>query len=232
MDIARISVTGVSATVTERLREIPAGIVGATVQIDYSGEVWAGLSKVVVFRGNVTKDIIPSGNTVSVPPEVVATPGVRLRIGVYGIGTSGAVVIPTLWAELGIVKASANPNADIDTSLPVWAQILSRIGNLDNLETEARENLVAAINELVAKGGGSADPEEIRKIVDEYLKENIPEVDLSDVVKSVNGVKPDPITGNVEIEVSGGNVDVSIDGETLVISENSTATIENETLIL
>lgn len=31
---------------------------------------------------------------------------------------------------------------------------------------------------------------------------------------------------------SGGNVDVTIDGETLVIAENSTATIENETLIL
>lgn len=31
---------------------------------------------------------------------------------------------------------------------------------------------------------------------------------------------------------SGGNVNVTIDGETLVIAENSTATIENETLIL
>ena len=31
---------------------------------------------------------------------------------------------------------------------------------------------------------------------------------------------------------SGGNVDVTIDGETLVIAGNSTATIENETLIL
>lgn len=31
---------------------------------------------------------------------------------------------------------------------------------------------------------------------------------------------------------SGGNVDVTIDGETLVIAGNSTAIIENETLIL
>ena len=31
---------------------------------------------------------------------------------------------------------------------------------------------------------------------------------------------------------SGGNVDLTIEGETLVIAENSTATIENETLIL
>ena len=35
-----------------------------------------------------------------------------------------------------------------------------------------------------------------------------------------------------EHPVSGGDVDVSIDGETLVIAESSTVTIENETLIL
>jgi hypothetical protein len=31
---------------------------------------------------------------------------------------------------------------------------------------------------------------------------------------------------------NGGNVDVTIDGETLVIAEKSTATIDGETLIL
>lgn len=36
----------------------------------------------------------------------------------------------------------------------------------------------------------------------------------------------------VEIPDSGGNVDVTIEGETLVIAENSTATIDGETLIL
>lgn len=35
-----------------------------------------------------------------------------------------------------------------------------------------------------------------------------------------------------DVSNTGGNVDVTIDGETLVIAENSTATIENETLIL
>lgn len=36
----------------------------------------------------------------------------------------------------------------------------------------------------------------------------------------------------VDVPGSGGNVDVTIDGETLVIAENSTATIDGETLIL
>lgn len=52
-------------------------------------------------------------------------------------------------------------------------------------------------------------------------------------VRSVNGILPDK-NGNVEIPIpeAGGNVGVSVDGETLVFAESSTATIENETLIL
>ena len=58
-------------------------------------------------------------------------------------------------------------------------------------------------------------------------------LDLTGYIKTINGEGPDE-NGDIKIVIpdSGGNVDVSIDGETLVISENSTATIENETLIL
>lgn len=69
-----------------------------------------------------------------------------------------------------------------------------------------------------------------KKYTDKQIeKVSIKGVDLSGYVQSVNGVKPDK---NGNVEVSCGNVDVTIDGETLVIAENSTATIENETLIL
>jgi hypothetical protein len=51
----------------------------------------------------------------------------------------------------------------------------------------------------------------------------VKEVDANGVVTAVEAV---------DAPSGGGNVDVTIDGETLVISENSTATIENETLIL
>lgn len=58
-----------------------------------------------------------------------------------------------------------------------------------------------------------------------------PEADLTGVVRTVNGKAPDE-SGNVEIAVYGGDMGITIDGETLVIAENSTAIIENETLIL
>lgn len=60
-----------------------------------------------------------------------------------------------------------------ETEVQTWAQLGAMIGNLDNLETEARENLVAAVNELVGKSG-SADPDAIVKIVADYLAANPP----------------------------------------------------------
>ena len=48
------------------------------------------------------------------------------------------------------------------------------IGNLDELETTTRDNLVAAVNEAMAKGGGTVDESEIRRIVEEYLAANPP----------------------------------------------------------
>lgn len=80
------------------------------------------------------------------------------------------MVIPTIWTELGLVHGAAAPSGDTSTdpSLPVWAQIQAMIGNLDNLDTAAKSNLVAAINEALTKGGGEVDPATVQKIVEDY----------------------------------------------------------------
>ena len=68
----------------------------------------------------------------------------------------GNIAIPTLWENIGAILDAAAPSGDISTdpSLPVWAQIQAMIGNLDELETTARDNLVAAVNEAAQSGGG------------------------------------------------------------------------------
>ena len=58
-------------------------------------------------------------------------------------------------------------------SLPVWAQIQAMVGDLGTLDTEAKSNLVAAINEALTKGGEIA-PAEVQRIVEDYLKANPP----------------------------------------------------------
>lgn len=152
-------------------------MIGAQVQIDYNDEIWDSLHKTVVFRGVVTKDVITDAEVITIPAEVVAKYGVVLQVGVYGVDADGNLAIPTIWADLGIVRDAANPSGDTttDQSLPVWAQLQDMIGNLDELDTTAKNNLVAAINEAMTKGGGcEVDPEYIQQIVNEYLAEHPP----------------------------------------------------------
>lgn len=175
MKIAEVKVNGTTCEVT-RLVPISKGLVGATVSVEYTDSAWDGLTKTIVFRSSVTKDVVATGSEVVIPAEVVSRAGVNLYMGVYGVDAANNVVIPTIWAELGLVHGAAAPSGDtsIDPTLPVWAQIQGMIGNLDDLDTDAKSSLVAAVNEALTKGGGEIDPAEVQKIVEDYLKENPP----------------------------------------------------------
>ena len=177
MIVAKIQVSGAIAHTLYR-KVIPAGIIGAQVEFEYAEDIWKGLHKTVVFRGPVTKDVVTDANIVTIPPEVAEKSLSLLSVGVYGVDADGNLAIPTIWADLGIVRESANPSGDTttDPSLPVWAQIQGMIGNLEELDTDLKNNLVAAINEALTKGGGTVDEEGIRRIVAEYLAANPPTV--------------------------------------------------------
>ena len=159
-----------------RLAPIPRGIVGAAVTVKYTDPAWDGIQKTVVFRSAVTKDVLDACSEVIIPAEVVSRAGINLYMGVYGVDSANNVVIPTIWAELGMIQPAATPSGDTSTSpaLPVWAQIQAAIGNLDDLDTDAKSSLVAAVNEALTKGGGEVDPAEVQKIVEDYLKANPP----------------------------------------------------------
>lgn len=154
MEIAKVKVSGARCTPVS-VETITQGMVGATVSIEYTDPLWDGLTKTVVFRGAVTRDVLNAGTEVSVPPEVLCLPMPSLYIGVYGVNADGTLVVPTLWANLGRIRCAADPSGDpsTDPSLPVWAQIQALIGDLDKLDTEAKNSLVAAVNEAMQKGG-------------------------------------------------------------------------------
>lgn len=137
---------------------LTAGMAKAvTVQFVFSPE-WDGLTKTAVFsNGKTTVDVLAAnwdGDTVLVPHEVLAVPGRHARVGVYGADESG-VVLPTVWVSLGKVQPGADPSGDAsaDPSLPVWAQLQKQIGDLDDLQTYNKGNLVDAINEARSSGG-------------------------------------------------------------------------------
>ena len=172
MKVAEVRVSGCRCE-TVRLEPIPRGIVGAVVAVEYTDPAWDSLRKTVVFRGAATKDVLDAGNEIVIPAEVVSKAGGSLYMGVYGVDAENHVAIPTIWTELGVIQGAATPSGDASTahSLPVWAQILAMVGDLGTLDTEAKSNLVAAINEALTKGGEIA-PAEVQRIVEDYLKAN------------------------------------------------------------
>lgn len=153
MEIAKVKVTGTRAYTTEAL-DIPQGIVGATVSFDFGPE-WAGLTKNVVFVGVTDKEILNIQDSVYLPPEVVSTPNIIVKVGVVGVDGNKKMVIPTLWADLGTVKPATPADMGYDPTLPIWAQLLGMIGDLRNLNTEDKSSLVAAVNEAMQNGGGA-----------------------------------------------------------------------------
>lgn len=156
MILAKIRVSGVRAT-PYCLKEIPKGIIGATVQFEYTDSMWDGLSKAVVFRGSgVTKDVVGAGDVVEVPSEVVARAGQPLLVGVYGTDGSGVRAIPTLWADLGKIRAAADPSGDetTDPALPVWAQLQEQIDEIRETGTGGGSIIVDEEGHLTTSGGG------------------------------------------------------------------------------
>ena len=137
---------------------LTAGMAKAvTVEFVFSND-WSGLTKTAVFSaGRTTVDVLESawdGNKVVVPHEILADAGPIARVGVYGANADG-LILPTVWVTLGKVMPAAEPSGDpgADPTLPIWAQLQNQIGDLDDLQTYNKGNLVDAINEARSAGG-------------------------------------------------------------------------------
>ena len=170
---------------------LTAGMAKAvTVEFVFSDD-WSGLTKTAVFsNGKTTVDVLEAnwdGDTVPVPHEVLAVPGRHARVGVYGADESG-VVLPTVWVSLGKVQPGADPSGDAsaDPSLPVWAQLQSQIGDLDDLQTYNKGNLVDAINEARSSGGSGGGGYTIGDGLKLDAATNTLSVDTADAVEKDN----------------------------------------------
>ena len=128
---------------------LTSGMVGQTIHFDYSHD-FDGLAATAVFTdGKNTVNVVNPGNECIIPHEVLTTVGAAVKVGIYAV-RGDELVIPTVYATIGFVLKGADPNGGIseDPTLPVWAQTQAMIGNLNALETQAKENLVLAINEV------------------------------------------------------------------------------------
>lgn len=170
---------------------LTAGMAKAvSVEFAFSSD-WDGLTKTAVFTNRKkTVDVLESewdGNRLIVPYEILADAGLIARVGVYGSNASG-VVLPTVWVTLGKVMPAAEPSGDpaAEPTLPVWAQLQKQIGDLDDLKTYNKDNLVAAINEARQSGGGGGGGYNIGPGLKLDAKTNTLSVDTAEIVEKDN----------------------------------------------
>lgn len=144
-----------------------AGTVGKTVNISFR-EGWRGRVVTLVFKAGFTSiDVELSGTDgqrVEIPWEVMEKASASLQVGAEGTATDGTV-LRSEYADLGPVRSGATPQGEPPskaTPTPVQ-QLKQMLGNLEELNTETKENFVAAVNELLGilnEGIGGEEPGE------------------------------------------------------------------------
>ena len=154
MTTIKLTVSGAHA-VAQLDGPLTSGMVGLKVDLSYD-ESWNGLTKTLVCRssmGKPTLDLVyilaNIGTESTVAPEVMVAHR-HLYLGVEGRTADGTLVVPTIWADCGMIQPGAESNgAESQEVTPeVWVQLASQIGPLEDLDTDAKDNLVTAINEL------------------------------------------------------------------------------------
>ena len=161
------SFTGVEGSMTES-ETLTSGMVGKALRLIFDGS-WNDLTKTLVLQaGDTTRVVVDPGAEAVIPPEVLARPFAKLYVGVYGTDQDGAVVIPTIMAEGPMIRYGADPMEDETArELPVWKDLQNQIGDLTGLETDAKDQLVSAINELHReKDARAGDTEQLKTELD------------------------------------------------------------------
>lgn len=109
---------------------VTSGSVNAYAARFEFSEDWEGLNKTAVFQaGCASREVLlgPEGACV-VPWEVLRVPGYQLKAGVYG-KQGGEVVLPTVWADLGIILEGVPAGGSPPPSPELWEQELARKGD-------------------------------------------------------------------------------------------------------
>lgn len=141
------SFTGAEGSMTES-DVLTSGMVGKEIQLNFD-DSWKNLTKTLVFRAGEVTRIADFATSNTIPADVLRQPFCHLYVGAYGTDSKGTLVIPTVMVEGPLIRCGADPIEDETArELPVWVDLQTQIGNVTILETAAKTNLVAAVNEL------------------------------------------------------------------------------------
>lgn len=169
---------------------------------------WNGLTRIAQFRsGETIKSwVLPEDNICIIPWEVLMTAGVNLEIGVMGMDGED-IVLPTVWINVGIIQEGASGG---DTPLPsptpsLYEQLLRAIGNLEELKTEDKSSVVAAINEIYTNGGGEQSTIDHSELINRELNDQHP-------INAIQGLS-DALQNKLDKNNLGDNLEITDEGK-------------------
>ena len=153
-----------AAAIMRNLEPLTVGMSKAVpVKLTMSAD-WDGLAKTAIFKAGTTQiDVTDTewvdATTVFVPPEVLTKAGSRVQFGLYGTDSDDAIVIPTIWVNLGKVQPAPDPSGDptVDPTLPVWAQIQGQM--VDNAEVVDGDLIITLHNGTELNAGYVIGPQ-------------------------------------------------------------------------
>lgn len=156
--MTEINVTVRGASVTTRANgPITEHAVGLPVKLGFDSS-WKNLSKIVYFKaGDKCTSGIEISGKMTVPWEVLIE-GKILYVGVLGRSQNGKVVIPTIWAECGIIKPST-ADAQSDEPLPEpTPDVVEQINNKANKAYQKSVETKNIVDNFVAQPNGYYEP--------------------------------------------------------------------------
>ena len=161
-----ITADGRKASATTAGQPLTSGSVGIEATFELSAD-YDGLAVTAAFRaGEQSVDVLlPLSGRCVVPWEVLETAGHMLMIGVVGKDGSGNIVIPTVWARVGMIECGTevsgidpqDPTPDIAAQLLQIAQ--DTVERAETAETNATEAATAAANSATAAGNAKTAAE-------------------------------------------------------------------------
>ena len=147
---------------------LTSGMVGAEVEFLFSDE-WAPLIKTAVFIAGSQKRVVLEAawrdNICIIPHECLAESDVHLLVGVYGTNAGGSLVIPTVYADLGMIWTGADTDGETgaEASPELWAQLQAQLDLKESTEnkvtflseasTDEQYPSAKAAYEAIAAGG-------------------------------------------------------------------------------
>lgn len=156
----------------------------------YTSKDWDTLRKTLhISSKEYSEPFVLESNVFDVPKYYTQQSTFNITL----LGDDGQVIVPT-----NVVTITLDESNNLWTSTPPDAQnsayitLLNSLGNLEDLDTKTKENIVDAINEVYRTSGVS--PEDIAKAVEDYLTEHP--------------------AASASMRVEGGYIQFSGDGET------------------